>query len=140
MMDQIIQGLIAVICFIDDLLIGGETMEQCIENVRKCLERLNEFNVKLRWEKCKFFQKSVIYLGHEISGDGIRPNQEKVRALVDAPRPENISQLRSYLGLINYYGRFIPNLAHELVDLYKLTQKNVTFVWSAKCQRAFERS
>lgn len=140
MMDQIIQGLLWVICFIDDLLIGGETLEECIVNVRKCLERLEEYNVKVKWEKCKFFKKSVTYLGHVISGEGIRPNPEKVKAIVEAPRLENLTQLRSYLGLINYYGRFIPNLAHEIIELYKLTQKNAIFIWSEECQNAFTRS
>lgn len=82
----------------------------------------------------------MTYLGHEISGEGIRPNKEKVRALVEAPSPENFTQLRSYLGLINYYSRFIPNLAHELIELYRLTRKNTDFIWSEKCQCAFERS
>lgn len=86
MMDQIIQGLLWVICFIDDLLIGGKSLEECIENVQRCLKRLDEYNVKVKWEKCNFFKKSVTYLGHEISEEGIRPNPEKVKALVEAPR------------------------------------------------------
>lgn len=72
MMDQIIQGLLWVICFIDDFLIGGETLEACIENVRSCLARLSEYNLKVKCEKCKFLERSVVYLGHEISGDDIR--------------------------------------------------------------------
>lgn len=139
MMDQIVQGLLWVICFIDDLLIGGETLEKCIENVRKCLERLQEYNVKIKWEKCKFFRKSVTYLGHVISGEGIQPNPEKVRAISDAPKPENLTQLKSFLGLINYYGRFIPNLSQELIELYRLTKKGAPFVWSEECNQAFEK-
>lgn len=140
MMDQIIQGLKRVMCFIDDLLIGGETLEECKENLMKVIERFNEYNVKIKLEKCKFFQKSVIYLGHEISGEGVRPNKEKVKAIIGAPCPQNLTQLKSYLGLINYYGRFIPNLSHELIALYKLTKKNTKFIWSDECQRAFQRS
>lgn len=140
MMDQIIQGLLWVICFIDDLLIGGNTSDDCIQNVRKCLTRLNEYNVKVKWEKCKFFEKSVTYLGHEISEDGIRPNPEKIREIVDAPQPENLTQVKSYLGLLNYYGRFIPNLSQESMESYKLTQMDMPFVWSPECQNAFDRS
>lgn len=140
MMDQIIQGLERVMCFIDDLLIGGATLEECMKNLIEVIKRLNEYNVKIKVEKCKFFQKSVKYLGHEISGDGVRPNQEKVKAIMEAPRPQNVTQVKSFLGLINYYGRFIPNLSDELMALYKLTKKSVTFLWSDECQKAFERS
>lgn len=65
------------------------------------LDRLSEYNVKVKFEKCKFFKKSVAYLGHEISAEGVRPNKEKVKAIQDAPRPENVTQVKSYLGLIN---------------------------------------
>lgn len=140
MMDQIITGLILVVCFIDDLLIGGETFEECMKNLIQVLERLNEFNVKIKLEKCNFFKRSVSYLGHEISGDGIRPNKQKVEAIANAPHPQNVSQVKSYLGLINYYGRFLPNLSNELIALYKLTQKNVQFNWSQQCDEAFEKS
>lgn len=140
MMDQIIQGLKRIACFIDDLLIGGETLAECYENLLKVLDRLSEYNVKIKFEKCKFFQTSVKYLGHEISEEGVRPNAEKVKAIVDAPPPTNLTQVKSYLGLINYYGRFIPNLSSELLELYKLTKKGVPFQWSKECQIAFERS
>lgn len=140
MMDQIIMGLILVVCFIDDLLIGGETFEECMENLIRVLERLNEYNVKIKLEKCKFFEKSVTYLGHEISGEGIRPNKQKVEAIMNAPRPQNVTQVKSFLGLINYYGRFLPNLSNELISLYKLTQKNMHFEWSDECENAFQKS
>lgn len=139
-MDQITQGLNRVACFIDDLLVGGESLEECFENLTKVLDRLQEYNVKVKLEKCNFFQNSVKYLGHEISADGIKPNEEKMKAIVDAPSPENVTQVKSYLGLINYYGRFIPNLSSELNELYKLTKKGEAFEWSNACQQAFERS
>lgn len=139
-MDRVIQGLKGVLCFIDDLLIGGNSLEECYANLIAVLDRLVEYNVKIKWEKCKFFQTSVTYLGHEISEEGIRPNKEKIKAVVNAPAPQNLTQVKSYLGLINYYGRFIPNLSSELIELYKLTKKGVNFVWTDACQTAFERS
>lgn len=139
-MDKIIQGLKSVACFIDDLLVGGETMEECRNTLLLVLDRLSEYNVKVKFEKCKFFESSVLYLGHEISAEGIRPNNEKVKAIILAPVPQNVTQVKSFVGLINYYGRFIPNLSKELIELYKLTKTGAEFIWSEECNLTFERS
>lgn len=139
-MDQILNGLDHTVCFIDDLLVGGNTLAQCSGNVTKVIVRLSKYNVRVKIEKCKFFMESVEYLGHEISIDGTRPNKKKVQVIVDAPKRVNLSQLKSYLGLINYYGKFLPNLSKELNCLYKLTKQDSEFVWSLECDKAFERS
>lgn len=139
-MDEALKGIKSVFCFIDDVLIGGKTISECIENVKLTMNRFKEFNIRVKIEKCKFFQREVKYLGHIITGVGIRPNPEKVRAIMEAPRPKDITQLKSYLGLINYYGKFLPNLSTELAPLYGLTKKNVTFEWSSECEGAFEKS
>lgn len=139
-MDQITQGLKFTICFIDDLLIGGHTLEECKQNLVNAIERLAQYNVKIRAEKCRFFEKRILYLGHEISAEGIRPNPDKIRAITNAPKPKDLQQLKSYLGLLNYYGRFIPNLSSELSSLYKLTRREETFLWSNECDESFERS
>lgn len=77
-MDQIISGLDFTVCFSDGLLIGGKTLAECKQNLERVLCRLNEYNVKIKIEKCKFFEKKIVYLGHEISVDGIRPNLKKI--------------------------------------------------------------
>ena len=86
--------------------------------------RLEEEGFKLKLEKCGFMQPAVEYLGHHISAEGIRPSKEKVHAIVNAPPPQNISQLRSFLGLVNHYGKFLPQLANRLTPLYKRLQKD----------------
>lgn len=96
--------------------------------------------MKIKLEKCKFFEKNIIYLGHEISVDGIRPNPKKIEAIRNAPRPENLTQLKSYLGIVNYYCRFIPNLSKELSALYMLTKKDSKYIWNDECQKSFEKS
>lgn len=138
-MDEALKGLPLVVCFIDDVLIGGCTLKECMENVIATFKRFSEYNIRIKMEKCKFFEPSVKYLGHIIS-EGIKPNPYKVKAIVEAPRPNDITQLKSYLGLINYYGKFMPNLSTELHDLYELTKNDVEYIWSEKCQTAFERS
>ena len=69
-------------------------------------------------KKNVFFLPTVEYLGHTISAEGLKPTDDKVRALVDAPRPENVSQLRSFLGMMYYYGKSLPDLASLLAPLY----------------------
>lgn len=79
-------------------------------------------------------------MGHIISIEGIKPNPEKVKAIMNAPRPNDVQQLKSYLGLINYYGKFLPNLSTLLHPLYQLTKKDIKFEWSSECETAFQSS
>ena len=77
------------------------------------------------------------YLGHCINSTGIHPTEEKVQAIKQAPRPENISQLHVLLGLMYYYSKFIPQGAPQLAPLYKLLQKNGTWKWTNECNHVF---
>lgn len=104
------------------------------------LERLSKYNVKINLEKCKFFEKQVEYLCHHIDKDGIHPTAEKLRAIDEAPEPQNITQLRAYLGLLNYYSKFIPMLSSHLKSLYRLLEKDVVFEFSQACRAAFNLS
>ncbi|XP_055910453.1 uncharacterized protein K02A2.6-like [Eupeodes corollae] len=139
-MDKILNGLSKVKCYIDDIIIGGANFDECKNNLRKVLERLNEFKVRVKYEKCRFYKNEIDYLGHIISEDGIKPSTKNLEAIKNAPQPQNLTQLKSYLGLLNYYSRFIPNLSTELRSLYELTKKEVAFEWSSKCEEAFIRS
>lgn len=82
----------------------------------------------------------VTFLGHELSGEGVKPSKEKVDALAKAPAPKNLSELKSFLGMINYYRKFIKNMAHTLHPLYDLDRKDVKFRWSQECEEAFEKA
>ena len=85
----------------------------------------------------EFLLPEVEYLGHKISQDGLRPTEEKIKAIRDAPKPVNVSQLKAFLGLLNYCGKFLPNLSSILALLYSLLQKQTTWHWGVKQQRAF---
>ena len=84
--------------------------------------------------------ESVEYLGHNISAEGLHPTKEKVRAITDAPPPKDISQLRAFLGLINYYGKFLPNLSSTLAPLYQLLEKQQRWIWGSPQQKAFQEA
>ena len=90
--------------------------------------------------KCDFQTNSVQYLGHIIDEDGLHPMQNKIAAIVDAPIPTNVSELRAYLGLINYYAKFMSNCTTLLKPLHDLLQTREKWVWTGECESVFARS
>jgi len=87
------------------------------------LSRLHEYRVKINFDKCQFFRSSVVFLGHMIDKHGVHPTVDKMEAILNAPQPKDISQLKSFLGLINYYQSYIPMSSTILASLYNLTKK-----------------
>ena len=100
--------------------------------------RLKKHGFRLKKEKCEFLTASVEYLGHLIDQDGIRPLPSKVAAIVKAPAPTNLQELRSFLGLLNYYRKFIPNLSTLIHPLNQLLQADRKWSWTEECAKAFE--
>ena len=105
-MDTILQGMDNVMCFIDDILITGATEEEHLRNLEEVLSRLEKHGVRIKRSKCSFMQPSVEYLGHRVDKRGLHTTEEKLRAISEAPTPKNVQELRSFLGLQNYYARF----------------------------------
>ncbi|KAL7854700.1 hypothetical protein SRHO_G00168900 [Serrasalmus rhombeus] len=139
-MDQILNGLAEVQCYLDDILITGKTEEEHLRNLDATLQRLKEHGLRVRKSKCEFFQPSVEYLGHVIDSQGLHKAPSKVKAIMEAPAPQNVSQLRSYLGLLNYYGRFVSNLASLLKPLHQLLCQDKAWKWTDKCAQAFAKT
>ena len=136
-MDTILQGLPQVFCYLDDILVTGDTDENHLENLTKTQERLQQHG---RREKFRFFQESVEYLKHVLSSKGVHTFPEKVKAVLEQPAPQNVVKLRSFLGQINYYAKFIENLSTLLAPLHHLTCKDQPWNWTEECQRAFEEA
>nr|XP_055071051.1 uncharacterized protein K02A2.6-like [Misgurnus anguillicaudatus] len=139
-MDQVLLGLSNVHCYLDDILVTGRTEAEHLENLDAVLGRLEEFGLHVEKGKCDFFKDSLEYLGHIIDAEGLHKSPEKVSAIVNAPTPSNITQLRSFLGLLNYYGRFIPNLATIASPLNALLCKGKRWQWSSECEGAFKKA
>ena len=139
-MDTVLQGLPKVICYIDDILITGSTEEEHIENLELVLQRLQQYGIQAKRAKCAFLEESVEYLGHRIDATGLHTTTHKVEAISQAPQPENVQELRSYLGLLHYYGKFLPNLATLLHPLNNLLKTGCKWSWTPKCMQAFEAS
>ena len=140
--------------YLDDIIIFSSTFEEHIDRLTAVFSRLQEHNLKLKASKCEFMMSQVTYLGHIVSQEGIQTDPEKTSAIRDWPVPQNIKDVRSFLGFTGYYRRFIQNfarIARPLNDLlighetFKKTKgkkrpkvKKVPFVWEDAQQKAFD--
>jgi transposase InsO family protein len=131
---QLFQGVV----FIDDILIYSKTAEEHTELVEWVLRRLEEEGYYAHPDKCEFFQKEVSFLGHIVSEKGVAVQLHKVRAVTEWPQPKNKREIRAFLGLTNYYRRFIPSFSEIAAPLTDLTGKDVPFCWTEREQLAFE--
>lgn len=138
-MENIFKNMDFVSVFVDDIVVSGRTNQEHLENLEKVLEKLREANLTVKKEKCSFFQDEIEYLGYTLTKQGLKKTKEKVKAIVDAPQPSNVTEVRSFIGLVNYYHKFVPNAAEILSPIYDLLKVNNRFVWSGKCQRAFKK-
>ena len=139
-MESILQGISGIAVFLDDILISGKSEAEHLATLKEVLSRLSKAGLRLQKHKCKFMVSEVQYLGYKIDAAGLHPLPEKVKAIHAAPAPTDVSQLKSYLGLISYYGKFIPNLSTMMAPLYKLLRKSVPWKWGALEQKAFADS
>ena len=138
-MDQILPKLPGVVCFIDDILITGRTEAEHLANLEAVLQKLQEYGLRLKLRKCKFFQKSVEYLGQVVSKEGVQPSSKKVEAILKVQPPTDLTELRSFLGMVNHYGKYIQFLADLSAPLNRMLRKDTPWNWSDECQQSFEK-
>ena len=138
-MERVLGNLqwVKCICYLDDVIIFGSTFDTTLSNLRAVFSRLKAANLKLKPSKCKFFQRSVAFLGHIATEYGTRCDPAKTEAIQDWPRPQNRTEMKSFLGLVNFYRSYIPNCAEIAHPLNNLTRKSVKFKWDEKCEDAF---
>nr|AAD37020.1 putative retroelement pol polyprotein [Arabidopsis thaliana] len=126
-----------VIIFIDDILVHSKSWEAHQEHLRAVLERLREHELFAKLSKFSFWQRSVGFLGHVISDQGVSVDPEKIRSIKEWPRPRNATEIRSFLGLAGYYRRFVMSFASMAQPLTRLTGKDTAFNWSDECEKSF---
>ncbi|XP_019258898.1 PREDICTED: uncharacterized protein LOC109237094 [Nicotiana attenuata] len=127
-----------VIVFIDDILIYSRSETDHAEHLRIVLQTLQDHRLYAKFSKCEFWLKSVAFLGHVISGEGVKVDSQKIEAVKNWPRPTSVSDIRSFLGLAGYYRRFVEGFSSISSPLTRLTQKKVKFQWSDACEKSFE--
>ncbi|KAH0778029.1 hypothetical protein KY290_009440 [Solanum tuberosum] len=127
-----------VIVFIDDILVYSRNEEDHASHLRTVLQTLKDKELYAKFSKCEFWLKSVAFLGHIVSGDGIKVDTRKIEAVQNWPRPTSPTEIRSFLGLAGYYRRFVEGFSTIASPLTKLTQKTVKFQWSEACEKSFQ--
>jgi hypothetical protein len=136
----LLRGKAGVSVYVDDMLVTGATVKEHLKKLDAVLDILEKAGLRLNKSKCFFLRSCIEYLGHVIDGDGLHPTDEKIAALKEAPPPTNLTELRSFLGIVNYYAKFLPNLATMLTPLYRLLHKNARWVWTDQQERAFQHA
>ena len=123
----------------DDFSVFGDSYEGCLENLRKVLERCQEKNLVLNWEKCHFMVTQGIVLGHIVSKNGIKVDKAKVELISNLPTPKCVRDIRSFLGHAGFYRRFIKDFSAIARPLCNFLAKDVPFAWLQACEAAFDK-
>ena len=124
--------------YLDDILIYSPNVKTHLKHLELIFQRLREVDLKLKMEKCSFLKKHIQYLGHIVSGDGLKPVPEKLSSIQQMPRPYILKEVKQFLGPVGYYRKFIPRYADIARPLNTLTRKDVDCVWTDICQKSFE--
>ena len=135
---KVLNGISNLIIYQDDILVLTNTVDHHNEVLYLVLTALHNTGIKLNIEKSEFFVSSVSYLGHVFDNKGVHPSPDKIRAICNAPVPKNIKQLQAFIGICNFYSKFIPNFSNKMVPLYNLLKKGITFKWDSAQQKSFD--
>jgi len=136
-MDKTLAGVPHTIAYLDDILVAGIDQADHDSNLRDVFNRLRSSGFTLNRSKCAFNKSSVTYLAHRIDSEGLHPTEDKLRAVSDAPTPHDAKSLRSFLGLIMFYSKFLANHSNVLAPLNKLLCKDEPWCWTQIHDEAF---
>lgn len=131
----LLQGNMA---YMDDVIFYNRTLRDHMENISNVLHRLRSFNLKLKVEKTQFLRKEVHYLGHIIGKEGIRTDPKKVKCMIDFPTPTCLVEVQRFLGMCNYYRKYVREYSRITKPMNELTKKDVPFIRSQSCKDSFE--
>ena len=120
------------------MLVAGATETETLERLDQTLKRLKKWKLVLKQKKCEFMMTSVQYLGVELSGDGVKIVKEKVDPVLQAPRPQNTGELRSFLGAVTFYARFVAGMSKVAAPLHRLLQKGQKWQWTEVEEGSFD--
>ncbi|XP_055543132.1 uncharacterized protein LOC129728704 [Wyeomyia smithii] len=133
----ILQGVDGVSVFLDDIKITGPNDAVHLSRLEEVLRRLDQYNIRVNRAKCEFLTNKIEYCGYLIDREGIHKVQKKMDAIQFMPRPKNKDEVRSFVGFINYYGRFFDNLSIMLYPLNNLLKETVELKWTEECEHSF---
>ena len=140
LMDNVLSGLSWEVClyYLDDIIVFSRGWQEHLNRLRMVFSRLREANLHLRPHKCTLAKSSVTFLGHLVSEDGLRPDHRLLDSIRKIPTPTTVTQVKSFLGLVGYYHRFIKGFSKIAAPLNRLLEKNRPFKWDDKCTQAYQ--
>ena len=138
--DQVLHGLDKIRAYIDDIIIGGKTVGDCRKNLHAALKRLDDHRVRIKFDKIRLYHNEVEILGYVLGHNKYYPSPSNVKAIVDCPTPQFVQELHSYVGMLNFYAKFLPHGSTVFKSLYALLGKNVQWSWTPECDQAFKIS
>jgi hypothetical protein len=120
--------------FVDDLNVHSEYWEDHLRHLEAVFSKLREVNLKLNPGKCCFAAESIVFIGHVVSKEGMKPDPGKIEAVVHFPISTTVTNVRSFLGLTGYYRKYVRGYSRLAGSLFELTKKDVAFIWNRECQ------
>ncbi|BHF81675.1 hypothetical protein SprV_0802480800 [Sparganum proliferum] len=136
--EEILTNVPGTIAYLDDILVVGSSEEELTQRLDQVVDNLIDYGLKINMEKSKFLRGEIHYLGFIVNENGRTPDPERVKAFQNMKVPKNTKELQSFMGLVSYYGPFITGLHSLKPPLSRLLCKDVEFVWSPECQKAFD--
>lgn len=143
-MSQVLKGLPFLFIYVDDILVASKSAEEHEDHLRTLFQRLSKYGLRIKASKCVFGVSKIQFLGFDVSEKGIQPAKDRVKAISDFAEPKSIKSAQRFVGMVNYYHRFIPKLARILSPIYahlaSLTKRNSKpkdFSWPLECKEAF---
>ncbi|UYV73881.1 K02A2.6-like [Cordylochernes scorpioides] len=136
-MDSLFHDVPNTVIYLDDIFIGSKDEQEHYRILKMIFDKLKELNFTLNKEKCLFLKKDICFLGHIINEDGVRPDSKKLEALERCKKPFDKTSLKSFLGMLSFYSKYIPNMSTLAGPLYQLLKKDNRWKWSSQCEKAF---
>ncbi|RXN30291.1 retrotransposon-like family member retr-1 [Labeo rohita] len=138
-MENIIEGLEGVRAYIDDIIIWGSSLQEHNSRLTKVLQKIRVSGLKLNKDKCQFGVQELLFLGDKLSSQGIQPDSEKINAILKMKCPTERKGVQRIMGMVNYIGKFIPNLSSKTSCLRELLQKTTDFAWTDKHESEWQQ-
>ncbi|GFS16096.1 polyprotein [Elysia marginata] len=139
-LECLLQDIDNCVCYIDNIYLTGKTDKEHLQTLEKVLFRLETSGLRVRKEKCSFMKPDISFLGYQLTSERVKPQKDKLLAIQAAHPPQSVQQLRAFLGMMKYYGSFIPNLSSELTVLYALLEQKQAWQWTQKHQACFVKA
>ncbi|KAH0655234.1 hypothetical protein KY285_030116 [Solanum tuberosum] len=128
-----------MVVFIDDILVYSKSEEEHANHLCIVLGVLGKQRLYAKFSKCEFWLKSIAFLGHVVSKEGVMVDPQKIEAVKNWVRPSSVTEVKSFVGLASYYRRFVKNFASIATHLTNLTKKEIPFEWTEKCEKSFQK-